>query len=184
MEYALKLSGTYFTRHLFYKTNREMIGLKKLIAIGLAMLVLCMAMPAMAQGQKNLYQAAVDNGFTKLVAGLKFAGLDKTMSGTGQYTVLAPTDAAFDKLPSGAMGSLMSNKPEMTSVLQRHVIKGRYTADQLLKMGSVTTVNGMKLHVYKGPGGSVVVGGATIVKPDIQASNGMIQGIDKVMLVP
>lgn len=145
--------------------------------------MLCMAAPAMAQGQKNLWQTAQDAGSFKIVTSAADAAGFKPMLVTGgPYTVLAPTDDAFNKLPAGTTGSIMSDKPKLASVLKNHVITGKYTTDQLVSMGSVRTLDGKQLKVTKASDGTVMIDGAKIVKPNVQASNGMIQGVDTVIM--
>ncbi|AFD00142.1 Secreted and surface protein [Methanocella conradii HZ254] len=161
-----------------------MVGLRRILVIILASALLaCVAAPALAQAQKSLFDAAVDAGsFSKLVGAVKATNYDTALSTGGPYTILAPTDEAFNKLPAGTMESLAKDKPKLTGVVKNHVISGKYTTDQLVKMGTVSTLDGKRLKVTKAKDGSIMIDGAKIVKPDIQAKNGVIQGIDTVLV--
>ncbi|HEY3422999.1 MAG TPA: fasciclin domain-containing protein, partial [Methanocellaceae archaeon] len=158
-----------------------MIGLRKaIIGILLAIVVLSAAAPALgqAQSQKNLYQAAQDDGsFKTLLTAADSAGFKSTLVTGGPYTILAPTDDAFKKVPAGTLGSLVADKPKLTSVIKNHIITGKHTAAEMVSMGKVRTLDGKELKVTKASDGSVTIGNAKIVKPDIQASNGVIQGV-------
>lgn len=118
--------------------------------------------------------------FTTLVAALKAAGLVETLAGEGPFTVLAPTDAAFAALPEGALDSLLADKAALTRVLTLHVVSGKAMATDVAGLSSVTTVEGSTLPVSTGDG--VAVGGAKVVKADIEASNGVIHVIDRLIL--
>lgn len=157
---------------------------KVIVGILLAVIVLSAAAPtlAMAQSQKNLYQAAQDAGsFKTLLTAADSAGFKSTLVTGGPYTILAPTDDAFNKVPAGTLLSLSKDKPKLTSCIKNHIITGKHTLADLVKMGKVQTLDGKELKVTKASDGSVTIGTAKIVKPDIQASNGMIQGIDTVI---
>jgi uncharacterized surface protein with fasciclin (FAS1) repeats len=137
----------------------------------------------MTTTQKNIVQTANDAGsFKTLVTAVKAAGLADTLSTGGPYTVFAPNDAAFNKLPTGTVEALVKDKPKLTGILKYHVVQGKYTEADLVKMGSVKTLDGKTLMVTKNSDGSVMIDGAKIVKPDIQTSNGVIQAIDSVMM--
>jgi uncharacterized surface protein with fasciclin (FAS1) repeats len=146
-----------------------------------------MAAPALAQGaqmqaQKNIVQTAIDAGsFNTLATAVKAAGLDGALSTGGPYTVFAPTDDAFKKLPAGTVESLVADKPKLTGILKYHVVQGKYTAADLAKMDSVKTLDGKTLMITKKNGG-VMVNGAMVVKADVSASNGVIHAIDGVMI--
>ena len=118
--------------------------------------------------------------FTTLVAALKAAGLVETLAGEGPFTVLAPTDAAFAALPEGALDSLLADKAALTKVLTMHVVSGKAMATDVVGLSSVTTVEGSTLPISTTNG--VAVGGAKVVKTDIEASNGVIHVIDRVIL--
>ena len=128
--------------------------------------------------------AAANPNFSTLVTAVQAAGLVETLSGPGPFTVFAPTNAAFDKLPPGTLDALIANKTALTSVLTYHVVPGNYPASQVVSMSSLPTVQGQPLPVTVQPGGTVRVDGATVVATDIQASNGVIHVIDTVMIPP
>jgi uncharacterized surface protein with fasciclin (FAS1) repeats len=127
---------------------------------------------------------ASDSSFKTLSAALKAADLEGTLSQAGPYTVFAPTDAAFAALPAGTVESLLKpeNKALLVKVLTYHVVPGEVTSDKL-SSGAVTTVEGNPVNVQVGDGG-VQVNDAKVIKPDVQASNGVIHVIDKVILPP
>jgi len=118
-------------------------------------------------------------------AALKAADLVDTLKGTGPFTVFAPTDAAFAKLPAGTVESLLKpeNKSKLVAVLTYHVVPGAVMADQVTKLTEAKTVNGadVKVSVHDG---KVMINNADVVTPDIQASNGVIHVIDAVLLPP
>jgi uncharacterized surface protein with fasciclin (FAS1) repeats len=124
--------------------------------------------------------------FTTLVAALKAAGLVETLAGTGPFTVFAPTDAAFAKLPAGTVNALLepANKAKLTAILTYHVVPGKTLSTALAgKMLTVKTVEGASLKI-DGTGGSVKVNNATVVGADVAASNGVIHVIDTVLMPP
>ena len=135
--------------------------------------------PVKAAG--TIVDTAVQAGqFSTLVQAVKAAGLADTLSGSGPFTVFAPTDAAFAKLPPGALEALLADKEALTQVLTYHVLPGTITADQVVRLSSAKTVQGEHLSIGTKPG--VTVDGATVVKTDIATSNGVIHVIDTVML--
>jgi uncharacterized surface protein with fasciclin (FAS1) repeats len=130
---------------------------------------------------KNIVETAVEAGsFTTLAAGLKAAGLLETLAGKGPFTVFAPSDEAFKKLPHGALESLLKDKAKLKAVLTYHVTSGHLLAKDL-KSGDVKSVEGSPLHVTVA-GSKVQVNDAHVTKADIVASNGVIHVIDSVML--
>lgn len=133
---------------------------------------------------KNIVQVAVEAGsFNTLVAAVKAAGLVETLSGPGPFTVFAPTDAAFAKLPAGTVEALLADKEKLTSILTFHVVSGKVMAADIVKSNGATpkTVNGLPLEIEV-RGGKVYVNGAIVVTADVQASNGVIHIIDAVLL--
>ena len=155
---------------------------KVIVGILLAVVILSAAAPALAQSQKNMYQAAQDAGsFKTLLTAADSAGFKSTWVTGGPFTILAPTDDAFNKMPAGTLSSYMSDKLKLTPLIKNHIISGKYTAADLVRMGKVRTLDGKELKVTKASDGSVTIGTAKIVKPDIQASNGVIQGVDTVI---
>ncbi len=128
---------------------------------------------------------AVSSGagnFKTLVAAIKAAGLVETLQGKGPFTVFAPTDEAFAKLPAGTVDDLLKpeNKEKLVAILTYHVLPGKIMAADVKTM-KATTVNGKKLSI-KVDDGKVTVNGANVVKTDIAASNGVIHVIDTVLI--
>ena len=144
-------------------------------------------LPTVASAQaptKNIVQTAVDAGtFNTLVAAVKAAGLVETLSGPGPFTVFAPSDAAFAKLPAGTIDALLKDKAALTSILTYLVVPGKIMAADVLKMksGQPATVNGQKINVVVRDG-KVFVDGAQVVATDIVTTNGVIHVIDAVVM--
>jgi uncharacterized surface protein with fasciclin (FAS1) repeats len=137
---------------------------------------------ATGMGEKNIVQTAVATGqFKTLVTLVKQAGLAGALSGPGPLTVFAPTDAAFAKVPKATLAALAKNKAKLKAVLLYHVAKGKVTANRVVKVKSVKTLEGGSVSV-KVAGGKVYVGGARVVTPDVMASNGVIHVINKVLI--
>jgi len=137
-----------------------------------------------AAASKDIVDTAVDAGqFKTLVAALKAADLVDTLKGAGPFTVFAPTDDAFAKLPPGTVDDLLKpeNKEKLVSILTYHVVSGKVMSKDLAGMSTVKTLNGKDLTVIA-QDNKVMVGSATVVKADIQASNGVIHVIDTVLL--
>ena len=126
--------------------------------------------------------AAGNADFSTLVAAVKAAGLVDTLNGAGPFTIFAPTNAAFAKLPKGTVEELLKpeNKAKLTAVLTYHVVAGKVLAADV-ETGMVKTVQGGELDVKVADGG-VTVNGAKVVKTDIIGSNGVIHVIDSVVL--
>ena len=139
---------------------------------------------ARAQGTKDIVDTAVAAGsFNTLTRALQAAGLVDTLKGTGPFTVFAPTDEAFAKLPAGALQDLLKpeNKEELQRILTYHVVAGRVTASDVVALTSAKAVSGDTIRV-KATGGTVTVDAAKVVKTDIAASNGIIHVIDRVIM--
>jgi uncharacterized surface protein with fasciclin (FAS1) repeats len=131
---------------------------------------------------KDIVDTAVSAGqFNTLATALKAAGLVDTLKGKGPFTVFAPTDEAFAKLPAGTLDALLKDKAKLTAVLTYHVVPGKVTSKQVVKMTSAKTVQGESLKISTADGG-VMVDNAKVVKADIPASNGVIHVIDTVVL--
>jgi uncharacterized surface protein with fasciclin (FAS1) repeats len=133
---------------------------------------------------KNIVEVAVGAGtFTTLVAAVQAAGLAETLQGPGPFTVFAPSDAAFAKLPPGTVEALLADKAKLASILTYHVVPGKVMAGAIVKAKGATpkTVNGQSLDVVV-RGGKVYVNGAQVVSADVAASNGVIHVIDTVLL--
>jgi uncharacterized surface protein with fasciclin (FAS1) repeats len=122
------------------------------------------------------------NSFETLVAAVKAAELVETLRGKGPFTVFAPTDAAFAKLPQGTVAALLEDKAELRAILTYHVVSGRVLSDAIAKgMTEVATVGGGKLKINRDENG-VTINGAKVVKADIIAGNGVIHVVDAVVL--
>lgn len=151
-----------------------------------AILVLLTAAPAFA-AEKDIVDTAVAAKFNTLVAAVKAADLVDTLKGDGPFTVFAPTDEAFAKLPKGTVEELLKpeNKNKLKAILTYHVVSGKVMAADVVKLDgkTVKTVEGSPVAI-KVDGGNVMVGNATVTKVDIQTSNGVIHVIDTVLLPP
>jgi uncharacterized surface protein with fasciclin (FAS1) repeats len=129
----------------------------------------------------DIVDVAVSNGsFKTLVAAVQAAGLVDTLKGKGPYTVFAPTDEAFAKLPKGTVESLLKDIPTLTSILTYHVVPGKVTAAEVMKLTTAKTVQGQSVSLKMN--GGVKVDGANVVKADVMADNGVIHVIDSVIL--
>ena len=162
--------------------------MKKLIPIGVvAALALSVAgAPATARpsDEKNIVQTAQAAGnfktLTKLVVK---AGLAGTLSSSGPYTVFAPTDAAFKKVPKSTLSSLAKNRAKLRAVLLYHVVAGRVPSSQVVMLKSAKTLNGKSVRIHTA-GGKVFVNNAKVTKTDINASNGVIHVVNRVLIPP
>lgn len=137
-----------------------------------------------AREGKNIVETAVAAGnFETLAAAVGAAGLVETLSGEGPFTVFAPTDAAFAKLPEGTVAHLLEeeNLGTLSSILTYHVVAGELAASDVVKSSFATTVNGQRIDIEVNDGG-VFVDGARVVTTDIECSNGIIHVIDSVIL--
>ncbi|MGA2700206.1 MAG: fasciclin domain-containing protein [Isosphaeraceae bacterium] len=149
---------------------------------------LALVVPAFAGEKKDIVDTAVGAGlFKTLVAAVKAADLVDTLKGEGPFTVLAPTDEAFAKLPEGTLESLLKpeNKDKLIAILKYHVIAGKVLAADVVKLDGqdVKTVEGNTAKVAVKDGG-VTVNNAKVVKTDIDCTNGVIHVIDTVILPP
>lgn len=154
-------------------------------ALILAVLLSATGIQARA-ADKNIVQTAVAAGsFHTLAAALQAADLTDALEGPGPFTVFAPTDEAFKKLPPGTLEMLLKpeNKEKLRAILTYHVVAGEVTAAQVMKLSSVKTLNGQSLTIATDDG-AVMVNDAKVVKADIHASNGVIHVIDTVLLPP
>lgn len=134
-----------------------------------------------AKGQHDIVDTAVAAGsFKTLAAALQAASLVDTLKGPGPFTVFAPTDEAFAKLPAGTVEALLKDKQRLTAVLTYHVVPGRVMAAEVVKMKGAKTVQGGSLTIRADQG--VTVDGVNVVKTDIQASNGVIHVLDAVLM--
>jgi len=130
----------------------------------------------------DIVETAVAAGnFTTLVAALKAAGLVETLKGEGPFTVFAPTDEAFAKLPKGTVESLLKDKKKLTAILTYHVVAGNVMAADAVKLTEAKTLNGQSFKITSDKNG-VMVDNAKVVATDIVATNGVIHVIDNVIL--
>ena len=134
---------------------------------------------------RNIVQVATGAGFNTLVAAVKAAGLADALMGTGPFTVFAPTDAAFAKLPAGTLEALLKDPVKLAAILKYHVVSGKVMAADVIKGNGAkpTTLNGAALDITV-KGGKVYVNGAMVTVADVGASNGVIHVIDAVVLPP
>lgn len=148
--------------------------------------VTALALGASSARAADIVETAVAAGdFKTLAAALDAADLVETLKGKGPFTVFAPTDAAFAKLPAGTVESLLEpgNKDKLVAILTYHVVPGNLPAAEVVKYDQAETVNGARLDIDAGSGG-VKVNGANVTATDIMASNGVIHVIDAVALPP
>ena len=163
------------------KTKFTKLAIGAMAAIGLMM----GAMNVRA-ADKDIVDTAVAAGqFQTLAAALNAAGLVETLKGPGPFTVFAPTDAAFAKLPAGTVENLLKpeNKEQLIAILTYHVVPGSVMAADVVKLDEAKTVNGKMLNVKAGDSG-VMINNAKVTAADIGASNGVIHVIDSVVLPP
>lgn len=134
--------------------------------------------------KRDIVDVAAENGsFTTLVAAVKAAGLVETLKGDGPFTVFAPTDEAFAALPEGTVDMLLKpeNKDKLVAVLTYHVVPGKIMATEVMKLNSAETVQGETVMIAIDDG-NVMINNAKVTMPDVEASNGVIHVIDKVLL--
>jgi uncharacterized surface protein with fasciclin (FAS1) repeats len=161
---------------------RTILALSAVTAVAGTGVIAGAAADTQRASDNNLVETAASAGkFKTLASLLKRAGLVKTLEGKGPYTVFAPTDAAFDKVPNATLARLGRDKAALRSVLLLHVVKGRLPAAKVTQRDSVKTLNGQRVAI-RVRGGKVFVGGARVVTADVTASNGVIHAINKVLL--
>lgn len=139
---------------------------------------------AKPKAEKDIVDTAVAAGsFKTLAAALQAAGLVDTLKSKGPFTVFAPTDEAFAKLPAGTVDDLLKpeNKEKLKAILLYHVVAGKVTSKEVVKLNSAKTVNSRAVKIET-MGGKVMINNATVVKADVQASNGVIHVIDTVLI--
>jgi uncharacterized surface protein with fasciclin (FAS1) repeats len=160
-------------------------GFTQMAAAGLVGMAIA-AGSALARATENIVETAVAAGqFKTLTAAINAAGLTKTLEGAGPFTVFAPTDAAFAKLPAGTVDNLLKpeNKAQLVAILTYHVVPGAVMAADVVKLMEAKTVNGKTVAVHA-TGSWVMVNNARVTGTDIPASNGVIHVIDSVLLPP
>jgi uncharacterized surface protein with fasciclin (FAS1) repeats len=151
--------------------------MKKLVFLFSLVLATSMALPA-----ADIVDTAVGAGnFNTLVTAVKAAGLVDTLKGEGPFTVFAPTDEAFAKLPAGTVEGLLKDPEKLKQVLTYHVVAGKVMAADVVKLKEAKTVQGGSVKV-KVKNGAVMIDGAKVVKTDIVCDNGVIHVIDAVIL--
>lgn len=163
--------------------KHKLVALAAVGALSLSALAPAASMASAKPAAKpNIVQTAAAAGqFKTLVKLVKQAGLAGALQGKGPFTVFAPTDAAFAKVPKSTLAALAKDKAKLRAVLLYHVAKGKLTAAKVLKLRSIKTLNGQSLKVRVNHG-TVTVGGARVIKANIGASNGVIHVINKVLI--
>ena len=131
--------------------------------------------------EKNIVEVATEAGsFNTLIAALEATELTSVLEGDGPFTVFAPTDEAFAALPEGALDNLLANPDQLAKILTMHVVSGEARAADVVNLAEVTTVEGTALAIETADG--VSIGGAKVVAADVEAGNGVIHVIDRVIL--
>jgi uncharacterized surface protein with fasciclin (FAS1) repeats len=129
----------------------------------------------------NILDTATKAGsFNTLLKAVKAAGLTNTLESSGPFTIFAPTDAAFDKLPIGTIDKLLHDIPQLTKILSYHIVEGKVMSNDVLKLDKTPTVEGSDLKVHLN--GNLMVDDATIIKSDVEVDNGVIHVIDTVLV--
>jgi uncharacterized surface protein with fasciclin (FAS1) repeats len=163
-----------------------MFGFGRLAAVAAIVMGIAAGSASAYAADKDIVGTAVAAGqFKTLAAALTAAGLVDTLKGPGPFTVFAPTDAAFAKLPAGTLDTLLKpeSKAKLTAILTYHVVAGTVMAADVVKLKEAKTVNGAMVAV-KVDGGNVMINNAKVTSADIEASNGVIHVIDTVLLPP
>jgi len=165
------------------RLNRKLVALAAVGALSLSAIAPLASMASAKPAAKpNIVQTAAAAGqFKTLVKLVKQAGLAGALQGKGPFTVFAPTDAAFTKVPKATLQALAKDKAKLRAVLLYHVAKGKLTAAKIVKLHSIKTLNGQSLKVRVNHG-TVTIGGARVIKANIGASNGVIHVINKVLI--
>jgi uncharacterized surface protein with fasciclin (FAS1) repeats len=160
-----------------------------LLTLAVASAALAVAAPATsagagARGSNDIVATATAAGkFTTLTKLLKRAGLVSALRKPGPYTVFAPTDAAFRKVPKKTLDALLANKAKLKAVLLYHVVAGKVTAADVVKLTSAKTLNGKNVRI-RVSGSTVLVNNAKVVKADVMAKNGVIHVVNRVLIPP
>jgi uncharacterized surface protein with fasciclin (FAS1) repeats len=157
--------------------KKTMLNVVKMFGLSLAFV----STLAAATESKTIVENAVATAdLSTLVTAIKTAELVNTLNGPGPFTVFAPSNEAFSALPTGALDSLLKNKPQLTKVLTYHVVSGTVMSKDI-KPGMVKTVEGQDINITM-QNGNVMVNDAKVIKADIKAKNGVIHIIDKVLM--
>jgi uncharacterized surface protein with fasciclin (FAS1) repeats len=163
-----------------------MLKLTKFVVAAAALMALTLGGMAARAAEKDIVDTAVAAGqFKTLASALDAAGLVGTLKGEGPFTVFAPTDEAFAKLPAGTLEDLLKpeNKDQLVAILTYHVVPGKVEAADVAKLDEAKTVNGKMVDI-KVEGDTAMVNNAKVTKVDIPASNGVIHVIDTVIMPP
>jgi uncharacterized surface protein with fasciclin (FAS1) repeats len=159
--------------------------MSRTICFALCTAMLAVALPwtaAAGEPPKDVVDTAVAAGnFKTLVAAVQAADLVATLKGPGPYTVFAPTDEAFAKIPKADLDALLKDKAKLAAVLKHHVLPMKATVEDLAGLKSVSSAQGGKLVFESTKGGGLKVNGATVVKANVDVSNGMIHAVDTVI---
>ncbi len=150
------------------------------LLVVMAVFVAASPLPARTQPMDIVDTAVAAGSFNTLAKALTEAGLVQTLKGDGPFTVFAPTDEAFAKLPPGTLDALLKDKAKLQEVLTYHVVPGKVMASDVMKLTAAKTVQGQNLRISTK--GGVKVNQAKVVKTDVMASNGVIHVIDAVVL--
>jgi len=157
------------------------------VMLGLLALASCLSLgtsPASANDDKDIVDTAIAAGqFKTLVKAVETAELVDTLKGKGPFTVFAPTDEAFAKVPKEKLEALLKDKKALTAVLTYHVVPGKVMATDVVKLESAKTAQGKSLKIVA-KDGKVMINGVNVVKTDIVCKNGVIHVIDAVLLPP
>ena len=163
-----------------------MLKLTKYVVAAAALIALTLGGITARAAEKDIVDTAVAAGqFKTLASALDAAGLVDTLKGKGPFTVFAPTDEAFAKLPAGTLEDLLKpeNKEQLVAILTYHVVPGKVEAAEVVKLDEAKTVNGKMVDI-KVEGDTAMVNNAKVTKTDVSASNGVIHVIDTVILPP
>jgi len=163
-----------------------MLKIRTLMVAAVALMTLSIGGMSARAAENDIVDTAVAAGqFKTLASALQAAGLVDTLKGDGPFTVFAPTDEAFAKLPKGTVENLLKpeNKDQLVSILTYHVVPGNVQAADVVKMDEAKTVNGEMIDIEV-KGDTAMVNDAKVTKTDIAASNGVIHVIDTVILPP
>lgn len=156
------------------------MSLKKIL-ITLAAVAIIPAAHAGSYAKKDIVDTAISAGsFSTLVSAVQAAGLVEVLKGDGPFTVFAPTDEAFSKIPAEDLQALLKDKEALGKVLTYHVVPGKVMASDVVNLDSATTVEGSEITIAANDG--VMVDNANVIKTDIETSNGVIHVIDSVIL--
>lgn len=157
---------------------------KLLLVVSLIAVLAVSAVPSFAQDSTIVDIAVNDGRFDTLVAAVTAADLVGVLSSEGPFTVFAPTDAAFAKLPAGTIEALLGDIPTLTSILTYHVVAGEVPASAVVNAAAAATVQGGKVYIDVIDGEVILNGNVQVIITDIRASNGIIHVIDAVLLPP